>query len=189
MTRAILLTLALACVPAVAAGQHGHGHQQGHGADRAYREQHAAGARGLSAKELEDLREGRGMGLARAAELNGYPGPRHVLDAAADGSLPLTPEQGARVQRVFDAMQGEARRVGARLIAEEEALEAAFRLGTMTESELADRTRRLAALQGELRAVHLRAHLATRAVLTDAQVQRYNEIRGYAGPAGPSPRH
>ncbi|HYE93106.1 MAG TPA: hypothetical protein VEA38_18895, partial [Terriglobales bacterium] len=58
MTRAVLLTLVLACVPAVVAAQHGHGHQQGHAADRAYREQHAAGARGLSAKELDDLREG-----------------------------------------------------------------------------------------------------------------------------------
>ena len=35
--------------------------------------------RGLSEQEIDDLTNGRGMGLARAAELNGYPGPLHVL--------------------------------------------------------------------------------------------------------------
>ena len=31
---------------------------------------------------MADLRAGRGMGLALAAELNGYPGPAHVLELA-----------------------------------------------------------------------------------------------------------
>ena len=50
-----------------------------------YREQLASEIRGLTAKEIEDFREGRGMALARAAELNGYPGPRHMLDAVEAG--------------------------------------------------------------------------------------------------------
>jgi len=33
----------------------------------------------LSAQQIDDLKAGRGMGLALAAELNGYPGPAHVL--------------------------------------------------------------------------------------------------------------
>lgn len=31
----------------------------------------------LSQQQIDDLRAGRGMGLALAAELNGYPGPSH----------------------------------------------------------------------------------------------------------------
>jgi len=116
---------------AAAWAQHGHGSP--------YREQHQAGARGLSAGEVDDLVAGRGMGLARAAELNGYPGPRHVLDAARDGALALTSEQRASVQRVFDAMEREAKRLGPQVVAEERALEAAFRGRAITEAELGDR--------------------------------------------------
>jgi hypothetical protein len=40
--------------------------------------------------------------------------------------------------------------------------------------------KKLATMQGHLREVHLRAHLATKALLTDAQIARYNELRGYS---------
>jgi hypothetical protein len=170
----------LVMLPAMGASQHSHpGHQPPSGRSP-YREQHAAGLRGLSAAEIDDLRAGRGMGLARAAELNGYPGPRHVLDAARDGSLTLSAEQRRKIESVFAGMEREARRVGLQVIAEEQALEAAFGRGGVSESELTDRVRRVAAVQSELRAVHLRAHLATHAVLSDEQVRRYNELRGYA---------
>jgi hypothetical protein len=178
----LTLALTLVTLPApVAFGQHGH--------VSPYREQHQAGPRGLSAQEIDDLTQGRGMGLARAAELNGYPGPRHVLDAARDGQLALTPRQQAGVQRVFDRMERDAKRLGARVVAEERALEAAFRGAAITEAELLERVNRLAALQGELRQVNLRAHLATRALLTDAQVARYDELRGYASSPPPAPPH
>ena len=39
----------------------------------------------LSEEEIKDLLEARGMGLAKAAELNSYPGPLHVLQLAAEG--------------------------------------------------------------------------------------------------------
>ncbi len=39
-----------------------------------YRDQTSTEIRGLTEKEVSDQREGRGMGVARAAELNGYPG-------------------------------------------------------------------------------------------------------------------
>ena len=166
-----LLLIVLA--PAAAFAQHG----------SPYRAQQQAGARGLSSQEIDDLTEGRGMGLARAAELNGYPGPRHVLDAARKGQLALTPEQQAGVQRVYDAMEREARRLGARVVADEQALEAALRGGGLTDTELSERVTRLAAMHGELRQVHLRAHLETRALLTAAQVARYDEVRGYSSSA------
>ena len=41
-----------------------------------------------------------------------------------------------------------------------------------------------AAADGQLRAVHLRAHLAMKAALTPEQFARYDRLRGYAGYAG-----
>ena len=139
--------------------------------------------RGLPAEEVEDLRQGRGMGLARAADLAGYPGPRHVLDAAATGRLPLTADQLETVRRLFDTMSAEARRLGARILDEEAGLEAAFREGTIGEAELAARVDRVGALRAELRRVHLRAHLQTRALLDADQLARYAELRRHDGAA------
>ena len=34
----------------------------------------------LSDQQVADLKAGRGMGLALAAELNGYPGPSHLIE-------------------------------------------------------------------------------------------------------------
>ncbi|MBI1846905.1 MAG: hypothetical protein HY294_10320 [Candidatus Rokubacteria bacterium] len=144
--------------------------------------------RGLSASEIAELRAGTGMGLARAAELNGYPGPRHVLDAVEAGQLQASAEQVQHVRQIFDGMKRDALRVAARIIEEEEHLEAAFRSATITEPVLRSRMAQLATLHGELRAIHLRAHLAARALLSDAQVARYDELRGYTmGQAGPHP--
>jgi hypothetical protein len=52
----------------------------------------------LSDQQIADLRAGRGMGLALAAELNGYPGPSHVLELA--DQLGLSPEQRSKVQEI-----------------------------------------------------------------------------------------
>jgi hypothetical protein len=183
--RTILVVLLVLAPITSAVAQHAPGPAEpGHRSP--YRDQHAAGARGLTAQEIGDLAAGRGMGLARAAELNGYPGPRHVLDAARDRQLVLSDDQWMAVQRVFDTMEQEARKLGARVIAEEQALEAAFRAGAITEDDLASRVSRLATTQGDLRQVHLRAHLATRALLTETQIARYHELRGYTSPA-PAP--
>lgn len=171
----VILILVLSVVPPLAAQQV---------LTSPYREQAASEIRGLAAKEIEDLREGQGMGLARAAELNGYPGPRHVLDAVEAGQLHLSTEQLRAVRQLFAGMSREAKRLGDTILKEEQALEAAFRTGTISEPELRARVARIAALRGELRAVHLRTHLETRALLTDHQIERYNQVRGYAGGAG-----
>ena len=144
-----------------------------------YRQQVERGLRGLDEKEIAELKAGAGMRLARAAELNSYPGPRHVLDAIAAGKLAASAEQRERVQQVFNEMNRDAVRVGTQILEEEQRLETGFRTGTMTESDLHARVTRIAALQGELRAIHLAAHLATRAILSESQIIRYNELRGY----------
>lgn len=144
-----------------------------------YRHQAQSGLRGLDESETAELRAGTGMGLARAAELNGYPGPRHVLDAVEAGRFEASADQVRRVRQIFDGMKSDAQRVDAQILAEEDRLEAGFRSATITEADLRSRVLRIAGLQGELRAIHLRAHLATRAILSGAQVARYNELRGY----------
>jgi hypothetical protein len=158
-----------------------------------YRDLAAASVRGLTPAEVEALREGQGMRLALAAELNRYPGPRHVLDAAGTGALALAADQLAAVRAVFERMSADARRLGGRILAEEHDLEAAFRAGAVTAAGLDARVTRIAGLRGELRLVHLRAHLETRALLDADQLARYQQLRGYEGspapPATPHPGH
>ena len=45
----------------------------------AYVGQQSRDIKALSDEDIAALRNGDGMGLAKAAELNGYPGPRHVV--------------------------------------------------------------------------------------------------------------
>lgn len=142
---------------------------------------------GLSADEIAALRAGQGMSQARVAEVEGYPGPRHVLDAWTAGDLPLAAEQAARVQEIMQTMTAEARRVGNQVLESERALALAFRSGAIDAPSLRAGVDRIAALRGELRAVHLNAHLETRALLDPEQLARYAELRSRA-PAGP-PRH
>jgi Spy/CpxP family protein refolding chaperone len=132
----------------------------------------------LSDQQIADLRAGRGMGLALAAELNGYPGPSHVLEHA--DALLLSPEQRARTTSLFEAMKAEAVPLGERLIAQEAALEGLFAGRTVTPASLEAATGAIGATQAALRAAHLRYHLAMMEVLTPEQVRRYGELRGYA---------
>ena len=60
----------------------------------------------LSTQQIDDLKAGRGMQLALAAELNGFPGPLHVLELA--DQLELTQAQRAAVQQLFAVMKTEA---------------------------------------------------------------------------------
>jgi hypothetical protein len=78
----------------------------------------------LSEQQIADLRAGRGMGLALAAELNGYPGPMHVLELA--DALDLSGRQRAKMQELFAAMKAEAIPLGEKLIAQEAELDKAF---------------------------------------------------------------
>jgi hypothetical protein len=78
----------------------------------------------LSDEQVSDLKAGRGMGLALVAELNGYPGPSHVLELA--DKLALSADQRAKVQRLFDSMKAEALPIGAKLIEQETELDRLF---------------------------------------------------------------
>src|SRR5262249_11854614 len=82
------------------------------------------GIKALSDQQVADLRAGRGMGLALAAELNGYPGPAHVLELG--DRLDLSVEQRAKVEQLFAAMKAEAVPLGETLISQEAALDRDF---------------------------------------------------------------
>jgi hypothetical protein len=131
----------------------------------------------LSDEQIRGYREGAGMGLALVAELNGYPGPKHLLELA--GQLALTPEQKRSVQGSFDRMQSEAARLGAEIVAAEASLDDAFREATIDAKRLEELTLSIGALQGRLRKVHLDAHLESRALLTSDQLASYSRLRGY----------
>jgi hypothetical protein len=142
---------------------------------------------GLTEAEIASYREARGMGLARPADINGYPGPLHVLEQA--DALGLTDEQRAAVQALYDQMRSEASVVGEQFLARYGALELAFRDGTITPEGLGELTGEIGRVEGTLRATHLKYHLATRAILTTDQVGAYMRLRGYTNDSVPPGHH
>ena len=142
----------------------------------------------LSAEQLADLKEGRGMMLSLPAELNGYPGPRHVIELAEP--LGLGDGQRQSVAALIPAMTEEAKAVGARIVASEAALDRLFAERRADEVSVGAAAAEVAALWGELRLVHLNYHLRAAALLTPDQIARYDTLRGYAGaPAGAEGSH
>jgi Spy/CpxP family protein refolding chaperone len=134
----------------------------------------------LSAEEIAGLLKGDGLGFAKAAELNGYPGPRHLLDLG--DRLKLTAEQRQQVQAIFDRMSAAAKPLGAEAVDRERRLDQLFQTGAITPEQLATETAAIGDLQGRLRAVHLAAHLETRALLNPDQLALYRQLRGYGSP-------
>ncbi len=141
----------------------------------------AGAAHGLSPQEVEQYRSGAGMGYAKAAELNHFPGPMHVLELA--DKLELTADQRARTQRLMQEHKAEARAIGARLVEAERALEALFAAGEVAPGALAKAVHTAAGLQGDYRLSHLETHRRMRALLNAEQVRRYDELRGYGAAA------
>jgi len=147
-----------------------------------YAELQTRAVKALSEQHVADLRAGRGMTMALPAELNGYPGPSHVLENA--DALGLSAAQRDRTEKLFAAMKTEAVPLGERLIQQEAALDRLFVTRTVAPASLAAATGAIGTTQGLLRAAHLRYHLEMVEVLTPAQVRRYAELRGYAGERG-----
>jgi Spy/CpxP family protein refolding chaperone len=166
-----LSVLALVAMGGFALAQHQHG-------TTPYAGLQQRTVKALSDRQLADLRAGRGMGLALAAELNGYPGPIHVLELA--DRLQLSDEQRQRMHALTEAMKAEAVPVGEKLIERERALDQAFAQREITPTTLAALTAQIGETQGELRAVHLKYHLTTAELLSPHQRHRYAELRGYS---------
>jgi hypothetical protein len=182
-----LLGILICAAASGAVAQHA-GHQQQHTAGKSsYAGLQTRDVKALSPEQVADLLEGKGMGASLPAELNGVPGPLHVLQLAEQ--LAVTPDQKAALERITADMKAQAQALGGQVIAAEAELDRGFKTGAIDEEGIADATARIAALQGDLRAVHLTAHLKTRRLLSADQVLAYNRARGYVPADGPPHRH
>jgi len=142
-----------------------------------YAGQQSREIKALSPTEIEDLVQGRGMGLAKSAELNRYPGPLHALELA--GELQLSTEQRKNLEASKARMSAQAKALGAEILDLERNLDAAFAQRTIDQVRLSELTAQVGAKQGLLRAAHLAAHIETASLLTPEQISRYDRLRGY----------
>jgi len=132
----------------------------------------------LSEADIQELERGGGWGLARAAELNGMPGPVHILEMKDE--IDLDGQQQVAIETIYQQMKAAATSKGRMMIAAETELDRRFKHGEIDEARLTELVTQIARLRGELRLIHLSAHLKTLPVLTEDQVARYNQLRGYS---------
>ncbi len=166
-----ILSILLAAVPPM--------EHRGAGHDAPYSGLETREVKSLSEEDIAELEAGGGWGLALPAELNGLPGPVHLLELA--GELGLDAEQIAAIEGIHAEMRDEAREAGARFIEAERALDAAFADGGPAPDLLAGLIDASERARAELRRVHLSRHLMTPPLLTPEQIELYAVLRGYAG--------
>ena len=168
------LVLMIAVLPLAAFAQdHGHG-----GSSAPYAGFETREIKSLSDQDIEELRRGGGWGLALPAELNGRPGPAHLLELEEE--LDLSASQVEAISAIYEQMRADAVAAGERFIAAEAAVSDAFAGFDLSEERLRDLLAEAAEARAELRFIHLSRHLSTPELLSDAQIQRYNVLRGYA---------
>jgi Spy/CpxP family protein refolding chaperone len=131
----------------------------------------------LSADDIEDISAGRGWGLALPAELNGVPGPTHLLELSED--LALSDDQINALADLRDTMRSQAINLGEALIEAERALNDAFTSSVPDEQELERLVRAAGQARAALRLAHLKAHLVTPQIVSTEQIGNYNRLRGY----------
>jgi len=131
----------------------------------------------LSQEQIEGYIEGRGMGMALPAELNNYPGPKHVLELR--DSLNINAMQEEQIQRIFNEMHEKAVKLGKSIVEKEKELDKLFASGEITDNSLASLISEISDLNGRLRFTHLNAHLRMVQVLDSAQIEKYDQLRGY----------
>jgi len=88
----------------------------------------------LSTDDIVELKKGGGWGLAKAAELNGVPGPVHILEM--EDKINLTKDQKMKVQKIYNEMKAEAMSLGEQLIHLEEELNNHFANRTINQALL-----------------------------------------------------
>lgn len=164
VTTTVIVTAALLGASSASWSQHGHGHPGGHQA-----------AEACSAEFDQVVGEGRGFGLAFAADQNGYPGPMHVLELK--DQLKLTADQEAKAQALVQAMFAESKPKSARLLEAEAKLKRLFADKAADDAAVRAAVGEVERARSEVRLVHLLTHLKTRDLLTEAQRRLYHEAR------------
>jgi hypothetical protein len=183
-----LIALCAVFMPATSAfsQNNGHQHHQSHAAPvqpaaqsaTPYAGQQTRSIKALSEQQTQEWLDGRGMTLALAAELNGYPGPMHVLELRQP--LRLSDAQRNATEALMLAHKTEVRRLGAELVATEKALDTAFASKTIAPETLAAMTGHIGELQAQIRNSHLQTHLKQTALLNQEQIASYIKLRGYS---------
>jgi hypothetical protein len=131
----------------------------------------------LAPREIASLKAGEGMGLARAAELNQYPGPMHVLELAS--ALNLSVAQKQRTSILLTSHKAEARALGEELVLAETELDSVFRDKLASVENIKRLTLKIGEIQAKLRASHLLTHLEQTTLLNPSQILEYQKLRGY----------
>lgn len=144
-----------------------------------YAGQQSRSLKALSSEEIDDYLNARGMGLAKVAELNHYPGPLHVLQFAKE--LHLSADQINATEILYNKMKQHAVVKGTEIVRQEEILDSLFAGRFINSERLKHIIADMARLQGDLRTIHLQTHLEMKALLSVPQVQLYNQLRGYTG--------
>jgi Spy/CpxP family protein refolding chaperone len=119
--------------------------------------------------------DGRGFGLAFAADQHGYPGPMHVLELK--DRLRLTGDQERAMHRLMDAMFAQSRPAAGQLLAAEQRLRALFAAGAANETAVHAAVVDVERARTEVRMIHLLAHLKTREILSVEQRRLYQAAR------------
>ena len=172
--RAIATAVALVLVGCAAPDEH-RGHSQG---TASYAGEQRRAIKALSEEDVKGYLAGAGMGLAKPAELNGYPGPMHTLELA--GPLQLSSTQQESIATIMRDHKAEARKLGAEIVQLEAQLDALFAQRRADERAVARVLDEIGATHAKIRGSHLAAHLATTRVLRPEQVREYARLRGYA---------
>lgn len=131
----------------------------------------------LTSEQINGYLNGEGMGLAKAAELNHFPGPKHVLDLAKE--LNLSQAQIDSTEKIFAMMNESAVYLGKIIIEKEKQLDHLFSRGIDDEVSVKKLVTEIAEYQGELRFTHIDAHIQQKDILTIDQILTYESLRGY----------
>ena len=94
--------------------------------------------------------------------------------------IELTAEQERTVMALYNDMNKEAIALGHKLIAYERELNNRFAERNIDEQVLDQLLTKISETYKSLRYTHLSAHLKTPGILTEAQIKKYNKLRGYS---------
>lgn len=131
----------------------------------------------MSNEEIQGYLAGHGMGFAKAAELNHYPGPMHVLELKA--KLNLSKAQIDQTENIYNEMHKKTVRLGNLFVEKEKFLDDLFLNMSITASELQATISEISKVRGEIRLAHLTAHLKMKELLKPEQINHYDKLRGY----------
>ena len=125
--------------------------------------------------DREDLLKGTGVGLTAIADMNNYPGPRHVLDLKSE--LSLTRDQVKKTEALEKVVSSSAVAKGGEIVQAEEELNQLFEAGTVSEKVMRSKLEQIGKLRADLRFIHLQAHLRMRQILTPEQIKQFTELK------------